>query len=115
MVLDNTSYISVTPRVIAEFGGVGPEAYDFGTPVIVRTRRSTLFIQVSFSGNPGNYEWGISQSNDGINFVELESSIVGSGPDPVLKTYRNITAAFIQPFQTSKDNDVVMTLTARSV
>ena len=113
--VDSTSYISVTPRVIFEFGGVGPEALDHGTPVIVRTRRSTLFIQVSFSADPGNYEWGIAQSNDGINYTNLEASITGSGPNPVLKTYRNFTGAFIQPFQTSKDNDVVMTLTARSV
>ena len=115
MPVDSTSYISVTPRVIAEFEGTGPEALDHGTPVIKRTRRSALYIQVSFSGNPGNYEWGISQSEDGINYANLEASIIGSGVTPVLKVYRNFAGGFIQPFQTSKDNDVLMTITARLI
>ena len=115
MPVDSTSFISVTPRVICELAGTGPEALDHGTPVIKRTRRSSLHLVVSFSGNPGNYEWGVSRSEDGINYSELASSIVGSGATPKEKIFHNFSGSFIQPFQTSKDNDVVMTITARLV
>lgn len=114
MSLDNTSYISVPERIIAQFSDTGPESYDFATPVLNRTRRSTLILVFSFSANPGNYDLGITASIDGIEFYDLDA-ITGSGITSFTKIYPNFTAKWIQPFQNSKDNNVVLTITAQLV
>lgn len=114
MAVDSTSFISVPSRTIAEFSDTGPESLDHATPVLRRTRRSTLYIVISFSADPGAYSLGIAASLDAINFYELDT-ITGVDGTKILKKYENFNGSFIQPFQNSKTNDVVVSFEAKLV